>query len=157
MNISAYDLAQRYVGVKEVAGTQSNPLVLAMLQLDQAWPKSDAVAWCSAFVNWIAWHLRLPRSKGLNARSWLNVGLPIDLADAKPGFDIVVFNRGGVPEPVEITVDANGNKTYQPGHVAFFAKLDGDFVQVLGGNQGDSVGLARFQKSGVLGVRRLAA
>lgn len=43
MNISAYDLAQRFVGVKETPGLHSTPLVLAMLQLDGAWPTDDAV------------------------------------------------------------------------------------------------------------------
>lgn len=148
MNITAFDLAGRFVGIKEVNGTASNPAILGMLQLDGAWPKDDSVPWCSALVNWIAWLLRLPRSKSLRARSWLQVGLPIGLDQAKPGFDVVIFNRGGSPDP---------NVIESPGHVAFFARLDGEFVQVLGGNQGDSVSLARFPVADVLGVRRLAA
>ena len=69
MNITAFELAQRFVGVKEIPGSESNPMVLSMLRLDQAWPEGDEVPWCSAFVNYIAWLLRLPRSKALNARS----------------------------------------------------------------------------------------
>lgn len=63
MNITAFDLAQRFIGIKEVPGSTSNPQVLAFLRLDNAWPDGDDVAWCSAFVNYIAWLLRLPRSK----------------------------------------------------------------------------------------------
>ena len=33
MNCTAFDIAQRFVGLKEVAGPTSNPHVLAMLQI----------------------------------------------------------------------------------------------------------------------------
>src|SRR5688500_8928758 len=93
LEISAYDLAGRFVGIKEVPGTTANPQILAMLQLDDDWPKDDSVPWCSAFTNYIAWLLRLPRSKSLLARSWLAVGEVVSLEDAIPGFDVVVFKR----------------------------------------------------------------
>lgn len=142
MDITAFDLAQRFVGTDEVQGAASNPQVLAMLQLDGKWPKDDAVPWCSAFVNYIAWLLRLPRSKSLAARSWLQVGRPIELKDATPGFDIVVLDRP--PDKAS-------------GHVGFFAGFDGINVHVLGGNQKDSVSIATFGPGHVIGVRRLLA
>ncbi len=138
ITITPYDLAQRFVGVKETPGATSTPLVLAMLQLDDTWPASDAVPWCSAFTNWIAWLLRLPRSKSLAAKSWLTVGRPITLEEAQPDSDIVVLTRLG------------------GGHVAFFAGLQGDDVLLLGGNQKDSVCVEAFPKADVLGVRRLS-
>lgn len=141
VQITAFDLAQRFVGLKEVAGPVSDPQVLAMLQLDATWPTDDAVPWCSAFTNWIAWLLRLPRSKSLAARSWLGVGRAIDLHDAHPGFDVVVLQRGTNPAA---------------GHVAFFAGLVGDHVQLLGGNQGNQVCVEAFPIASVIGVRRLA-
>ncbi len=137
MDITAYTLAQRFVGIKEVPGAASNPQVLAMLRLDGSWPQGDDVPWCSAFVNYIAWLLRLPRSKNLAARSWLNVGTPTNILDAVPGFDVVVLSRGA------------------GGHVGFFAGRDGQFVQMLGGNQGDAVSVEPFPTSRILGVRRL--
>jgi hypothetical protein len=51
MNITAFDLAQRFVGIKEIAGSVSNPQILAMLKLDDDWPKDDSVPWCSG-VGW---------------------------------------------------------------------------------------------------------
>lgn len=147
MNVTAYDLAERFVGIAEVPGTQSNPAILAMLQLDAAWPGDDSVPWCSAFANYIAWLLRLPRSRSLRARSWLAIGQPIPLAVAKPGFDVVILNRGGPQDPDVLEA---------PGHVGFFAGIDGPRVFVLGGNQGDKVSVAGFLTSTVLGVRRLA-
>lgn len=141
IEITAYDLAQRFVGTREVGGVANNAQVLAMLQLDESWPKSDEVPWCSAFVNYIAWLLRLPRSKSLMARSWLNVGLPIPLNDATPGFDVVIFWRG--------------SRTATTGHVAFYGGITEKGVLALGGNQSDSVSLAEFPVSQILGMRRL--
>ena len=42
-----------------------------------------------------------------------------------------------------------------PGHVGFFAGLDGAHVLLLAGNQGDAVTVAPFDRTRVLGVRRL--
>jgi len=148
LRITAFDLAQRFVGVKEVAGAQSNPAILGMLTLDHTWPGDDAVPWCSAFVNYVAWLLRLPRSKQLSARSWLSVGRPISLSEAAAGFDVVVLQRGSGVQPGPEVLSA-------PGHVGWFAGREGDAVLLLGGNQGDSVSVARFPADRVLGVRRL--
>jgi len=147
---SAFELAQRYIGVKEVPGQAANPAILAMLQLDQGWPQEDEVAWCSAFVNWITWMLRLPRSKSLRARSWLQIGEGIsDARLAEAGFDVVVLRRGGGHQPGPEVLEATG-------HVGFFAGYDGNKVLVLGGNQGNAVSVASFNALDVLGIRRLA-
>lgn len=159
---SAFEIAQRYVGVSEIPGSEHNPAVLAMLKLDMDWPEGDEVPWCSGFVNWIAWHLRLPRSKSLRARSWLRVGEPlpddaelldkreaVGLAVPEPGFDVVVLMRGGNDQPGPDVIEA-------PGHVGLFAGFEGDTVAVLGGNQSDSVNIARYPRRRILGIRRLA-
>lgn len=138
MDVTAFWIGQRFVGVKEVQGHASNPLILAMLKLDDDWPTDDAVPWCSAWMNWIAWLLRLPRSKSLAARSWLTVGRPIALDEAQAENDVVVLARDG------------------GGHVAFFAGLEGDQVLLLGGNQHDAVNVSAFPRARVIGVRRLA-
>jgi uncharacterized protein (TIGR02594 family) len=148
LQTSAFDLAQRFVGVEEAEGKTSNVQVLAMLRLDAAWPAGDDVPWCSAFVNYVAWLLRLPRSKSLAARSWLKVGRPIRLDEAEPECDVVVLKRGSGPQPGPEVLDA-------PGHVAFFAGLDGDRVLLLGGNQHDAVCVERYPVANVIGVRRL--
>ena len=143
MNITAFDLAQRFVGVKEVPGMRDNPMILSMLRLDGEWPEHDEVPWCSAFVNYIAWLLRLPRSKKLNARSWLEVGH--DPGTAAVGFDVVILSR---PEAGPSS-----------GHVGFYAgeaDLAPHTVGVLGGNQGNTVSVVQFPVSRLLGIRRLA-
>jgi uncharacterized protein (TIGR02594 family) len=148
MEINMFLLAQRFIGVKETPGNLSNPQVLAMLRLDNTWPQGDDVAWCSAFTNYIAWLLRLPRSKDLRARSWLKVGLPINLNDAKAENDIVVIKRGGADQPGPDVMDA-------PGHVGIFAGLEGSTILLLGGNQGDEVNISGFPVERILGIRRL--
>lgn len=141
MDVTAFDLAQRFVGITEAPGLAVNPQVLAMLQLDGDWPKDDEVPWCSAFVNYIAWLLRLPRSKSLAARSWLTVGRPIPTGQEVIGYDVVVLQRG-----------APGSAL---GHVGFFAGRDNTGIHILGGNQGNSVSVAAFKTADMLGVRRL--
>jgi len=66
---SLHKLAARFMNLKEVAGTTHSPQIMAMLHLDANWPSGDEVPWCSAFVNYCAWLLDLPRSKSLAARS----------------------------------------------------------------------------------------
>ncbi len=152
MIITAYDLALRFVGLQEVPGVAANPAILAMLRLDPAGAAvgGDDTPWCSAFVNYIAWLLRLPRSKSLAARSWLNIGTPLALAKASAGFDVVIFSRGLPPQPPASVLDA-------PGHVAWYAgRGPSGEVLALGGNQGDTVSIASFAEARVLGVRRLS-
>ncbi len=148
MNITVFDIAQRFVGMDEVLGAIDNPQILAMLKLDKKWPKHDEVPWCSAFVNYPCWLLRLPRSKSLLARSWLTVGKEVGLPGAKAAFDIVVLKRGSGDQP-------GPEDTTAPGHVGFYAGQSGNFVQVLGGNQANSVRVSSYDINRILSVRRL--
>jgi uncharacterized protein (TIGR02594 family) len=76
--------------------------------------------WCAAFVNAVLDAQGFVGTKSPSAKSFLNYGVSITPSEAKPG-DIVVFERPG------------------GGHVAFFVKLEGDMITILGGNQSDSV------------------
>lgn len=154
-NVTAYGIASRFVGLREAPGASSNAQILAMLRLDLSTVAGDDVPWCSAFVNYVAWLLGLPRSKSLAARSWLTVGVgadPSGFAGAPlptRGFDVVILKRGLGPQPgPEVTSGA-------PGHVGFFDRLEGEHVYVLGGNQGDAVSIAPFRRTDVLGYRSL--
>ena len=141
--MTPFDLAQRFVGeIRELPGAAQHPFIqwahlLCSLGADQP----DETPWCSSFVNAICWMLRLPRSKSAAARAWLGIGTAVDLSNARPG-DIVVLKRGTNPAS---------------GHVGFFAGIDpvSRMVEVLGGNQGDAVTIARFKVDDVLGVRRV--
>ena len=148
MQVTALEIAQRFIGIAEVDGPVSDPHVLAMLRLDAKWVEDDETPWCSAFVNYVAWLLRLPRSKSLAARSWLNVGLPVMLDEAEPAFDVVILKRGSGKQP-------GPEVTRAPGHVGFFAAQEGARIWMLGGNQSDSVNVQSYPEGRLLGVRRL--
>ena len=142
-----FDLAQRFTSIEEVGGNVDNPQIMAMLKLDMKWPSHDEVPWCSAFVNYICYLCRHQRSKDLRARSWLNVGRGIQLEQAEAG-DIVVIKRGGGDQPGPEVIDAKG-------HVGFYAGMFGGFIEILGGNQSDTVKVSRYPRDRLLGVRRL--
>lgn len=141
-------IAQRFMGLKEMAGTASNPLILGMLQLDTKWVQADQTPWCSAFVNFVFFLLGLPRSRSLAARSWLLVGLSVPLSEAQPGHDVVILQRGTGTQPPATVIAA-------PGHVGLYVGHDATTVTLLGGNQGDSVNVQSFPKSRILGIRRI--
>lgn len=146
---SPYEIAERFIGMREIPGSEHNPQVLAMLRLDDSWPGGDEVPWCSAFVNWCFWVLRSPRTKSLRARSWLQIGTPLSIDEATRGFDVVILSRGTGVQPGPEVVDA-------PGHVGFFSGALGDHVYLLGGNQSDGVNVQRYEASRILGIRRVA-
>lgn len=149
METNAIRVGSKLIGIKEVPGIVHNPLILAMLQLDNKWVQDDETAWCSAFVNFVCFFLELPRTRTLNARGWLQIGQVIKLEDARPENDIVILKRGAGKQPGPETISA-------PGHVGFYVGHDKTHVQVLGGNQNNSVSIAKFKIADILGVRRIA-
>lgn len=153
--MTAYDMAQRFIGTSEVSGEKANPQIMTMLKLDgNAWTEKsgDETPWCSAFVNYVAWLMRLPRSKSLMARSWLTVGTPVRSSGqtARVVCDVVILKRGGGEQPGPEVLDA-------PGHVGFFGGLlyKEKKILLLGGNQGNSVSVSHYDVDRVLGIRRL--
>jgi len=145
----AFELANRYIGIHELA-TGDHPLIQWWLSLcGMPTDVTDETPWCSAFVNGMAWELRLPRSKSAAARSWLAVGEVIRLEQARPADDVVILKRGVGDQPGPEVLNAQG-------HVGFFAGIQNDHVMVLGGNQGDAVCVKPFPAGLVLGVRRLS-
>ena len=92
---------------------------------------------CSAFMNWVMMKAGLPYTKNAAARSWLSWGEPIH--DPVPGC-VVVFWRDS-PQS-------------WAGHVALYVgEGPNNTVTVLGGNQGNSVCEANYDKRRVLGFR----
>lgn len=148
-----YKIAERFIGVREIPGSEHNPQVMAMLNLDAKWPEGDEVPWCSGFVNYVFWLLRLPRSKSLRARSWLRVGNPVgftepDRTSPEVGHDVVILKRGPGLQPGPDVIEA-------PGHVGFFAGWERGKVYILGGNQGDEVNVRGYDTDRILGIRRI--
>ncbi len=92
----------------------------------------DSVPWCSAFANFCIRRSGVAGTNSALARSWLKWGEDAD--DFAPGC-IVVLSRG---DPTK-------------GHVGFYVGRDGaDRIQLLGGNQHDSVNISSFDVRTVL-------
>lgn len=138
--MTPYDIAKTFVGTREVPGKQSNPEILAMFRaVGHEWVEDETTAWCAAFVGACMERAGLRSTRQLNARSYLQWGVPVELSDAQEG-DVIVFSRG----------DPSGWQ----GHVGFFVKRAGTNIEVLGGNQSDAVSVARYPASRLLGIRR---
>jgi len=143
-----YELAQRFYGMREIAGDQHNGFIQWAHSLCGLDPETaDEVSWCSSFLNAVCWILRLPRSKSAKARSWLAIGLPVNLLHAREG-DVIILKRGAM--------DAGRDDLEAPGHVGLFAGVEDGKVFVLGGNQSDAVNVKSFPISKILGIRRLS-
>lgn len=137
--MTPFEIAQGYIGTTEGPGPEDNPAIMEMYaSVGHDWVEHDSVAWCAAFVGHCMEKAGLRSTRRLNARSYLDWGIPVDLADAQEG-DIVVFSRG--------------SKSWQ-GHVGFFVNTAGAMIEVLGGNQSDAVTIQRYAKSRLLEVRR---
>jgi len=140
--------AATQVGITEISGGQDNPEIIkyfSELGLESAAFK-DETAWCSAVVNYLCKRLALPYTGKLNARSWLEVGVPV--TNPKPG-DIVIFWRGAHKD------ETIGNTDLKKGHVGIYVNHVEDMVYVLGGNQSNSFNLAPYSKHRLLGYRRV--
>jgi len=138
MNLDIINIALREYGHREIPGSKHNPEILKYFKDCGFNVNDDETAGCSAFANWVAKETGYERSKKLNARSWLEVGE--EIVEPELG-DIVVFWRE--------------SKNSWKGHVAFYINEVNDFIYTLGGNQGNMVCIAPYNKIKVLGYRRL--
>ncbi|MBI1207469.1 MAG: TIGR02594 family protein [Azospirillum sp.] len=129
-------IGRREMGQQEVPGALSNPRILEYHKATSLGATSDEVPWCSSFINWAMQQAGLSRTESAAARSWLDWG--VNLAAPAPGC-VVVFWRG--------------SRDAATGHVALFLRMVGDRVEVLGGNQGNSVSVASYPVQQVLGYR----
>ena len=106
------------------------------------------VEWCAAFVNAVLDLGRVPDLNALGhphpllARSFSTWGDPVLLEEIQRG-DVVVFPRGSV---------------LWQGHVGFYVQtvyMDGiEYLEILGGNQDQSVSRAYFATQRALSIRR---
>jgi len=135
-------IAFNELGTEEIVGANHNPQILKYAKDTKiAGITTDEIAWCSTFVNWVAWKAGLLYSGKANARSWLNVGTKV--TSPEPG-DIVVFWRES-PQSWK-------------GHVGIFLGFSEDKKRVycLGGNQGNRVSVSAYRKDNVLSYQRLS-
>lgn len=140
--------AIQYLGVKEIPGSASNPVIIEMarsLGISDIYTNDD-LSWCAVFINNLIKITGKPivdykkdRYNLLRAKYLLNWGEPVELKDALLG-DIVIIDRVG------------------GGHVFIligFTK-EGNLIGI-GGNQSNKVSFSEFDKDRVLGARRFYA
>lgn len=132
------DVARSLIGTREIPGNRSNPDILDWAEGAGIDYDNDDIPWCGLFVHHCI-RSALPHeptpSQFLTARRWLKFGLPV-----KPAIgSVLVFWRG----------KRNGWR----GHVGFYAGEDSACYHVLGGNQSNSVSVARIRKDRLLEAR----
>lgn len=135
----AYELAEAEIGTVEWAKGDNPKVVAYFRDSGNAGVKSDATAWCAAFVGAMLHRAGMQGTGSLAARSYLKWGDGVNRDQAKPG-DIVIFKRG--------------NSQWE-GHVAFFVRDNGSTITVLGGNQADAVNRRAYRADALLGIRRM--
>ena len=121
--------AFKEMNVKEVKGKNHNPRILEYHNATSLKASTDEIPWCSAFANFIVKKCGDNGTNSAMARSWEKWGS--ELNKPVPGC-VVVFSRGD-------------NPLY--GHVAFYLYETNKYIYVIGGNQGDSVSIAPYDKS----------
>lgn len=140
MNLQLVQIALSKYGVGSIPGSADNPEILKMAK-DCGFTDytHDDIAWCSMFLNWVAWKAGYSRSNSLAARSWLLIGQEVTAPEMG---DIVIFWRGAPDGPY--------------GHAGIFIGARNGVIFVLGGNEGGMVQIEAFGPTRLLGYRRLS-
>ena len=127
--------ALNYVGHEGQFGPLHNSVILDFFKsFGFGGIKNDETPWCSAFVGSVLSRMGIQTNANLLAISWLRA---LPKTDNPRMGDICVLWRDNINGPF--------------GHVGFFIRKDEKFVYLLGGNQGNKVGIDKFPISRVLG------
>lgn len=132
-----YRTALACKGTHEGTKKKPNPLVQAMFA-DAGEPQikdTTATPWCAVFVSSMLVRNGYPALPSMMARSGLQYG---EKCAPRIGCIVVMWR---------------GSRESSSGHIGLYVGEDATHVHVLGGNQSDSVTVARFAKSKVLGYR----
>lgn len=131
--------ALEYYGERSVHGKENNPVIMEFFnKASHQYILDDEVPWCAAFMNAVLYDLKMPMTKKLNARSFLDLGVEVEK-----------------PEPGDIVILWRGQRDSIYGHVGIFIREDEGMLYILGGNQDSSVSIKPFPKSRLLGYRSL--
>lgn len=127
-------VAEKYLGVRELKGPKHSNIIVDWLDKLRAWWRDDETPWCGVFVAAVFHEVGLPSpTYYMRAKAWLNWGRR--LTEPVLGC-VVVFERAG------------------GGHVGFVVgRNHQNDLWVLGGNQGNAVTIALFERTRVLGYR----
>lgn len=126
--------AEAFLGVEEISGAGSNPIIAGFFKRTVQKALSDDIAWCAAFVCAALEACGIESPKSLLARSFTKWGVTLD--NPQVGC-IAVFYRG--------------SRSGWKGHVGIVVgqTLDGKLA-ILGGNQGDMVTIRAYSTKRLL-------
>jgi uncharacterized protein (TIGR02594 family) len=123
-------------GVREIPGKDDAPEILRYFrEAGDTSVETEATPWCAAFLGAMLKRAGCAGTGSLLARSYLDWG---DALDASRLGAVAVLSRGDDPNA---------------GHVGFLVSEANGKLYLLGGNQGDAVTVAGFDKARLLGLR----
>ncbi|HVX37096.1 MAG TPA: TIGR02594 family protein [Hyphomicrobium sp.] len=123
-------------GVREIPGKEDAPEILRYFrEAGDTSIETEATPWCAAFLGAMLKRAGYTGTGSLLARSYLDWG---DALDAARLGAVAVLSRGDDPNA---------------GHVGFLLSNTNGKIYLLGGNQGDAVTVAGFDKTRLLGLR----
>jgi uncharacterized protein (TIGR02594 family) len=135
-----FDIAESYVGLREIKGPKHNPTILGWLKKHAKnigrWGRSrDETPWCAVFVSHCLSEAGHNTTGHALASSYLTYGKPAKLIlgavvvikRKQSGKDRTTGSRAGF-------------------HVGFLIRVTRDHYIILGGNQGNRVSRKRFSK-----------
>lgn len=127
------EIAEKEIGTLEKRGGE-NPRIIEYHSTTTLKAREDEIAWCSSFVNWCMTKAGIKGTNSAAAISWTTWGLPLE----QPKEGCVVVIRQKKKGADKATGSTSGN------HVAFFKKIEGGRIYLLGGNQSDQVKVSSF-------------
>lgn len=135
------EIAWTDLGVKEIAGPEAEGRIAAYFKsVGRPDVISDEVPWCAGFAGHCLTRggvslASIPPSRRLLARSYLDIGTAIE--QPRVGA-LCVLARTSNPSA---------------GHVGFVSGWTDTHIQILGGNQANSVNVTTFPRSQIVGMR----
>lgn len=133
--------AMQYLGVKEIPGKASNPVIMNMakqLGITDIYTNDDE-PWCALFISFLCFICGKPIAFSYNlirAISFSTWGNKVELYDIRLGDIVVIKRKGGY-------------------HVCLaIANTDKGTLHVIGGNQSNQVCFTEINKEDIVAVRR---
>ena len=141
--INTIDFQEKFLGVKEIKGAESNPFILRIIKWILPEAKDDSgVAWCAIWVVYVLFKLNV-----FTINDIIKHGKKL----VSSRYVASLLEATNIPEKGDIVLLWRESPESWKGHIAFFQTTFEEFVYLRGGNQNDSVSDARFLKSRVLG------
>lgn len=131
-------VARSLDGQREIKGAKHNPIILRMWEAIKSPIRDDETPWCAAYVGYCLEEAGVRSTRSAAARSYEKWGQRLDERIAPIGA-VATFWRG--------------SPSSWQGHTAFFEGWDQrGRLLCRGGNQGDSVNVAPFDRARLTGL-----